>query len=35
MQENEKRSNIKTLLAVKQNEASYCLRVSDHTGNNA
>lgn len=34
MQENEKRSDIKTLLTVKQNEVSYCLRVSDSTGNN-
>lgn len=33
MQENEKRSDTKTLLTVKQNEVSYCLRVSDHTGN--
>jgi len=33
MQENEKSSDIKTLLSVKQNEVSYCLRVSDCAGN--
>lgn len=33
MQENEKRNDSKTLLTVKQNEVSYCLGVSDSTGN--
>lgn len=28
------RSDIKTLLTVKQNEVSYCVKVSDRTGNN-